>query len=132
MARRHRTPSLIVLLALIVTACRAAPIYNPRIEFPARNPDTVEQAILKALANRRWLATKDAPGVITGTLNLRSHQAVVRIEYTDNSYSIRYAGSTELLYQRKPNGEEVIHQNYNSWVKNLVRDINTSLGVPIA
>lgn len=111
--------------------CRTAPIYSPRMTFPARDPATVEQAILKGLANRRWLATQEGPGVIIGTLNLRGHQAIIRIEYTADSYAIRYAGSTNLLYERKSNGEEVIHKRYNAWMAYLVRDINALLGVPV-
>jgi hypothetical protein len=122
---------LIAVLLLGVIGCRTAPIYNPRVTFSARDPATVEQAILQALANRQWLAKQEKPGVIIGTLNLRSHQAVIRIEYTADSYAIRYVGSTDLLYQRKSNGEEEIHKNYNSWIANLVRDINTQLGVPV-
>jgi hypothetical protein len=118
------------LLLLCVMGCRTAPIYNPHVEFPPRDPSTVEQAILKALANRGWLAKQEGPGVIIGTLNLRSHQAVIHIEYTADSYSIRYVESTDLLYERKSDGEEVIHRNYNSWISNLVHDINTVLGVP--
>lgn len=130
MTNRQRLPLCLVLLALTVAACRVAPIHNPRVEFSERSPDAVEQAILKALANRQWLAQKEAAGVIVGTLNIRDHQAVIRIEYTATSYSIRYAGSTELLYERKANGEEVIHRNYNGWIENLVHDINSLLGIP--
>ena len=130
MAQRHTLYLLLVASALVFQACRAAPIYNPRVAFSARDPNAVEQAILKGLANRQWLARQERPGVIVGTLNIRDHQAVIRIEYTATSYSIRYADSKALMYQRKPNGEEVIHRNYNGWVKNLVHDINATLGVP--
>jgi hypothetical protein len=46
--------------------------------------------------------------------NLRRHQAVVEILFDTESYSITYLDSTNLKYD----GAE-IHQNYNSWVRNL-------------
>ncbi len=130
MTQRHKLWLLLVVPALVLEACRTAPIYNPHVAFPSRDPNAVEQAILKALANRHWLASQEAPGVIVGTLNIRDHQAMIRIEYTETSYSIRYADSRALMYERKANGQEVIHRNYNGWIKNLVHDINASLGIP--
>ena len=130
MIGHHRVPLLLLALSLTIASCRQAPVFNPRVEFAPRTPNMVEEAILKALANRKWIARTDGPGVIIGTLNLRDHQAVVRIEYTDESYSVRHTHSTELLYQRKSDGTELIHKNYNAWIAYLVNDINAALGIP--
>ena len=55
-----------------------------------------------------------APGLVRGTLNLRTHQAVVDIPYDTQRFSIRYVSSSNLDYDGR-----VIHRNYNSWVQNL-------------
>ena len=129
MAGKRTVVVFLLLLALVAGACRTAPLYQPHVTFSARDVGSVEQAILHALANRRWLAKQEGAGVIIGTLNLRTHQAVVRIEFTADSYSIRYVDSKELLYERKANGDQVIHQHYNGWIAYLVKDINAGLGV---
>jgi len=74
-----------------------------------------------------WVPTKEAPGVMLGTLHLRSHTAVVRVDYTTDSYRITYMRSQNLDYERRSDGSEVIHVNYNSWIANLTREINKRL-----
>lgn len=130
MKSRHAWPAVALLVAAIAVGCTTVPIYTPRVDFPPRNLEIVEVAILKALANRQWLAQKKGPGEIIGTLNIRSHQAVIRINYNDSAYSIRYVDSTDLRYRTDIWGRERIHGNYNGWIKDLVSDINTLLGIP--
>jgi hypothetical protein len=40
---------------------------------------------------------------------------------------VAYLRSENLNYERTPGGSELIHANYNSWVKNLTRDIAVAL-----
>jgi hypothetical protein len=120
----------VLVLIIVLQGCRTAPLYNPSIEFTNTNINKVEEAILTGLANRQWLIKKDHPNMIIGILNLREHQATIQISYTPHSYAIHYMNSKELLYERKSNGNEVIHKNYNSWIKYLVNDINTLLAIP--
>jgi len=54
------------------------------------------------------------PGAIRGTLNLRTHQAVVDIPHDTQRFGIRYVSSSNLDYDGTG-----IHRNYNSWVQNL-------------
>ena len=68
------------------------------------------------------IATK--PGEIVGTLNIRSHQAVVSIPYTAKSYSILYKDSTNLKYDASA---QTIHENYASWIQRLDGAIRTRL-----
>jgi hypothetical protein len=129
---RNRIFAIPLLFALLAVGCKTATIYNPRVAFAPRDEHQVEDAILKALANqalakRPWISRKEKPGVIIAILSLRLHQAVVRIEYGPSFYSIRHVDSKELLYERKANGEEVIHKNYNVWIELLVNDINAFL-----
>jgi hypothetical protein len=65
-----------------------------------------------------------APGRFRGTLNLRSHQALVDIPYDAQRFQIRYAGSTNL--NASPG---VIHPNYNGWVQNLQAAIIRESGI---
>ena len=113
-----------VVIGLI--ACTAAPVRN--IENAAIVTATgkgapsaaaVRGAIIQAGAGLGWVMTDAKPGVLQGTLNLRSHSAVVEIPYTSTTYSILYKSSTNLM---QPDGS--IHKNYNGWIQNLQRDIN--------
>ena len=57
-----------------------------------------------------------------GTLNLRSHTAIVDITYDTRTYSIKYKDSTNLGYDGRN-----IHSNYNGWIENLDKGIQTQL-----
>jgi hypothetical protein len=59
---------------------------------------------------------------VEGELRVRSHVAVVDINYSTTSYSISHKSSTNLLYD----GTE-IHKNYNSWIHNLQEEIEKRL-----
>ncbi len=61
-------------------------------------------------------------GTIRGTLNIRSHQAVVLIAFKEKEYSINYESSQNLDYYQ---GQ--IHKNYNSWIRNLDNAIQREL-----
>ena len=118
-----------VLSGVQLTGC--APVYmrNAHVEFPPQAPLAVENAILQALAGRRWIAEKREPSVIIGTLNIRTHQAIIEIDYTDAGYTIRYVDSTNLDYRVNRWGDDVlINRHYNWWIENLVHDINAALG----
>lgn len=107
--------------AVGLSACaRSEPVLNvERASFQGRAPlrQRAEQ-IKRAGADLGWIMQDVYPGLIRGTLNIRSHQAVVDIPYTPTTFSIRYASSNNLNYS----GSE-IHKNYNSWVKNLEQRI---------
>jgi hypothetical protein len=61
---------------------------------------------------------------MTGTLRLRTHVAVVGVDYDPSKYSIRYKDSTNLRYDAETG---VIHKNYNSWIQNLDAAIQREL-----
>ena len=72
-----------------------------------------------------WQMNANAPGKITGTLNVRKHTAVVEIPYSSRSYSINYKSSVNLNEE-----EGQIHNNYNGWVRNLAKAIDANLANP--
>lgn len=86
--------------------------------------DQVTKAIIEAGTERKWTMAVVKPGLIVGTLNVRSHQAVVDIAYNTKSYSITYKDSTNLKYNAE---QKTIHENYRSWIQYLDNAIKTRL-----
>jgi hypothetical protein len=111
-------------------AGRDAPIQNlvdtPTMWMPGVEPtaEKLSRAIIAACVKLGWVCQVASPGEITGRLNLRSHEANVRITYTAEKYSIYYVSSTNLRYNAE---ENTIHRNYNNWVLNLQRHINSEV-----
>jgi predicted small lipoprotein YifL len=108
----------LLLIAFAVAGCgRTATLYQPpRVAFFPMDTAAVEHAIVTGMVRRRWVASREGPGSILGTLHLRDYTVVVRITYTK--------------YSRKADGTEIIHKNYNSWIDNLTRDIDAELIPP--
>ena len=87
----------------------------------------VTKAIVLAGMGLKWEMVVAEPGHIVGTLNLRSHQAVVDIPYTTKTYSITYKSSRNLLQVYKDGRVMGIHSNYNEWIENLDNAIRTQI-----
>lgn len=116
------------LLLFLAGCARRAVLYNPPpVAFTPLHPRQVETAIIAGMSRRGWVPTREGPGVIVGTLHLRSHTAIVRIHYSDKDYTLQYVSSENLNFSRASDGTEQIHPNYNSWVKNLIGDIDSEL-----
>lgn len=116
--------SVAIVLVLGVVGC-ATEIVNVK-DAPVKTLsgkeltlDQVTKAIVLAGMGLKWEMEVAEPGHIIGTLNLRSHKAVVDIPYTTKAYSIMFKDSRGLRIV-DANGETVgIHPNYNSWIDNL-------------
>lgn len=78
--------------------------------------EDVQKAIIAAGVGLNWQMAVAKPGEIIGTLNVRSHQAVVSIPYTTKNYSIIYKDSTNLKYNAE---KQTIHENYSGWIQRL-------------
>ena len=122
--------SSLVLAGIVVAllgGCRSAAIYNVSAEPVVANKpvsmDDVQKAIVRAGAGLGWQMKPVEPGLIVGTLNLRTHMAMVDIRYDTKTYSITYKDSSSDLYY---DGKS-IHKNYNGWIQNLDRGIRTQL-----
>lgn len=110
---------------LVLAGCRTAPVMNV-VDAPvgaARSAQQVEQAIISAGNSLGWQMRPGGPGRIEGTLLLRDHRAVVDIDYTPRTYSIRYKSSSSSLHY----DGNTIHKNYNGWIENLDRAIRNRL-----
>ena len=115
--------------ATALTACSTlAPIQNVEnvsVSSSANKtltPNEVRGAIVRAGAGLGWIMKDAGPGIINGTLILRTHTAEVQIPYSATSYGIVYRSSINLQ-----EGGGKIHRNYNGWVQNLNRGINAQL-----
>ena len=119
----------LVLVAMI--GCRGgAKIYQVK-EAPiqtasgkALSVEEVRKEIVAAGVAAGWQMAVSKPGEIVGTLNIRSHQAVVSIPYTAKTYSILYKDSMNLKYDAEA---QTIHENYASWIQRLDGAIRTRL-----
>jgi len=128
-------PVLLFLCAALVavTGCRGGgEIYNikdaPINTASGSTPslEDVQKAIITAGTGLNWSMTVVKPGHIVGTLNVRSHQAVVDIMYNSKTYSITYKDSTNLKYNAD---KQTIHENYRGWIQNLDNNIRGRLTV---
>ncbi|WP_428025188.1 hypothetical protein [Arcobacter sp.] len=123
-----KVASAIFLGLFILTGCGVATVYNVK-----NNPVTSEKkltkqdmykAIYAAGATLGWKITKVKDGLAQGQLNLRKHMALVDISYNEKDYSITYNNSLNLNYDKE---KGTIHNNYNGWILNLQKAINTQI-----
>lgn len=122
---------VLCVLFIAVMGCRGGgAIYNvkdaPIQTATGKQPsmEDVQNAIITAGVGLGWQMAVAKPGEIIGTLNLRSHQAVVSIPYTTKHYSILYKSSTNLKYDAE---KQTIHENYLAWIQRLDGAIRTRM-----
>lgn len=119
-----------VMLVAVMGCSGGGPIYNVKnapITTATGKEVTLEQvtkAIVEAGAGLKWTMAVVKPGQIIGTLNLRSHTAVVDITYNSKTYDITYKDSINLKYNAEKN---TIHKAYSGWVQNLDNAIKSRL-----
>lgn len=119
--------SIIVSLLTALTACGSTqPIRNVEQAPVAYSltKEQVNQAIVQAALSRGWLVEENNSSEVVASITVRTHQAKVRIPYSENSYSIQYESSTNLKHRG-----DVIHRNYNRWVHNLDTDIRRNMSI---
>ncbi len=114
---------ILCILFVAVMGCRGgAQIYQvkdaPVQTATGKQPslEDVQKAIIAAGVGLNWQMAVAKPGEIIGTLNVRSHQAVVSIPHTTKNYSIIYKDSTNLKYNAE---KQTIHENYIGWIQRL-------------
>lgn len=114
-------------VSLPALAMRTQPAYEPEIYVDGNfSKQAIEKVIKKALVGRSWAVKSSENGVIKSQIWVRSHSAKIKITYNKKKITIQYVGSENLKEKRK--GETVfIHRNYNRWIKNLEKDIQSGL-----
>lgn len=119
-----------LVAAFVLAACTTVPIMNvdnaavPTVSGKPLTKEQVRAAIIRAGGALGWQMKDEGPDKLVGTLVLRTHTAVVEIPYSSTNYSIKYRSSIDL---NESGGN--IHKNYNGWIQNLNRGINTQLGL---
>lgn len=120
----------VALILLCIAGCTSQPIHNVNdaaVSSPTGKTVTKEQvraAIIRAGGALGWNIKDEGPDKLSGTLVLRTHTAVVDIPYSVDKYSIVYRSSVNL---NEKSGK--IHRNYNGWIQNLNKGINTQLSL---
>ncbi len=119
------------LMLLTFIGCGTGAVYNvPSQPVVANNAEKavedkdVYKAIVRAGAGLGWNVKKIKSGVAEASLHLRTHLAIVTINYSATDYSITYKTSINLNYDE---ATKKIHTNYNGWIQNLDRAIKTQL-----
>ena len=119
------------LVLAVMAGCRGGgQIYNvqdaPLQLATGKEPsmEDVQKAIIQAGVGLGWTMAVVKSGEIMGTLNVRSHQAVVTIPYTTKTYSILYKDSNNLKYNAD---KQTIHENYTGWIQRLDGAIRSRL-----
>lgn len=126
MKKLLKLSTLLLLTAFMTSGCRSGAVYNvenSKIDNQ-KSSEVVYRAIKEAGQSLGWKITKIRPGVAEGKLYLRTHLAVVRINYSSSAYSIHYVSSKNLKYNAE---KQTIHSNYNGWVQNLENAIDARL-----
>lgn len=131
MKRLQAVLLVICVTSIAVVGCRGGgEIYNvkdaPVMTATGSSPslEEVQKAIIAAGAGLNWTMAVAKPGHIVGTLNIRSHQAVVDIMHNTKNYSITYKDSTNLKYNAEKN---TIHEQYRNWIQHLDNAIRARL-----
>lgn len=128
-------PVLLFLCVMFVAVmgCRGGgQIYNvkdaPVTTASGKTPslEEIQKAIVTAGTGLNWRMAVVKPGLIVGTLSVRSHMAIVNIAYDTKTYSITYKDSTNLKYDAE---KQTIHENYRGWIQNLDNAIRSRLTV---
>ena len=91
---------VLTTLSALAACVRVAPlrnVQNAAFAGEASLPQRAEQ-IKRAGASLGWVMEGLQPGLMRGTLKLRTHQAVVDVLYDAHRFSIRYVSSTNLNY----------------------------------
>lgn len=120
------------VLGLSFFGCGTPPVYNVSNMSIAVGGDKkatmedVEKAIIRAGGALGWMIKKEKPGLLKGTLILRTHTAIVSIKHNTEEYSITYESSVNLDYSPANN---TIHSNYNGWIQNLNKGIQVQLSM---
>ena len=115
------------VFALMLSGCAHLNLY-PVMNFEDQpildgvTPQAFQEAVIAGTVRRGWIFRRVTDGHLEGTLQVRSHSAVVDLRHTESTYSITYRDSMNLMF----NGSE-IHRNDNRWVVNLNRDIRAAM-----
>lgn len=127
-ARKLGWSLLLIPVLVLLMGSRQVPLTDPApIPVPnGVNSAKVEQIIGSALTARNWRIVKHVPGEIDAVYAPRDFSVTIAVHYNAQEIRINYVTSSNLKYEER-NGTRYIHKNYESWIKNLVTDIQNGL-----
>jgi len=117
------------LLILSLSGCGVKPVHDVEqhaVPSNIQSSDQVKDAIIKAGRVLGWDIKEQKPGLLVGTLFIRTHMAKINIPYSKDAYSLLYDSSVNLDYDAANN---TIHHNYNGWITNLNKGIKLQLSL---
>lgn len=127
MRQMWRVLPLFVVIATVIGCVRDFQIYNVRSHAVPQAAQVlplseIRDVIMRAGVDRGWTSEEVGPGQLVSTLLVRTHTAIVDIEYSLKEYSITYKHSVNLRYTGS-----TIHRNYNKWIMKYEQDIERDL-----
>lgn len=118
--------ALLGLVLAFVAGCTSKPVMVPKellVVGHSYTDEEIQQAILKAAAERGWTVRRFTPGLVQADITVRNtFFAAVDIHYSLSNFRIDYRDSRGLDYN-----DGKIHRNYNRWVYNLDKSIMREL-----
>jgi len=124
--RRSLPHLLLVAVLLTVTACKTTDVHNvPRTAYTTPVSGTMEavgEAIWAAGRREGWRVREVSPGDVRAEKSVRTHRALVRIDYDTQGYAITLLEADGLQYD----GHH-IHKAYNQWVEQLDKAIKDEM-----
>ena len=106
-------------------------IYNPVIEVSnlqvSKSKAAVKKAILSQFTNSA--IREDQENSFRFLFTIRAHSADIMVHFTKTSIEFEFSSCKNLDYKVKK-GKQLIHKNYNVWMRNLEADINLELSHP--
>jgi len=128
---RFATKGLLASLAFsFATASFAATALQtpPSLQIPSgKTEKDVKEAIALGATARTWIIKDIEPGLIEARVDVRNkHTLIVNLKYDAKEIALKYKNSVNLDYE-VVDGTPMIHRNANSWMQNLMTDINKFL-----
>jgi len=103
-------------------------IYNPVIEVSNLRVSTskavVKKAVLRQFTNS--VIREEQENSFRFLFTIRSHSADILVHFTENSIEFEFLSCENLDYKVK-NGKQLIHKNYNVWMRDLEAEISLEL-----
>jgi hypothetical protein len=124
--------STLLLAASLPASARSAAVVDfdamPVATGSGKQPsaEQVKNAIIAGARRAKWTTSLQPNNALQLTFHNRKHVAVVQASYSAKTYSIKYANSDNLNYE-KTGAAATIHPNYNKWVDHLRQAIDAEL-----
>ena len=122
-----RRAVLTLLIAMLFTlGCRTAHVHNvPRRAITVPSTVTMKdlsEVVWSAARREGWRVREVQPGQAHAEKTLRTHRALVAIDYDTQGFAITLLEADNLLYDGQS-----IHKAYNVWVTALEKSIEDEL-----